>query len=502
MTIDGITLTGEPLSVEAIVAVSRGDATVSISPDADAALDRARSVVEQACGGDRAVYGVNTGFGALSSTRIAADQLETLQLNLIRSHAAGVGQPLPTEVVRGTMLLLAASLCRGHSGVRPRIPHTLVGMLNAGVTPVVPSRGSVGASGDLAPLAHLALALCGEGEACLGSKRMPGTAAMAAAGLEPIVPSAKDGLALINGTHVMAAIAALALADIAVIKDAALLAAAMAIDAAMATDAVLDAQLHKARGQSGQQVVAQRLAAHLAGSTIVPSHATDDPRVQDPYSLRCAPQVLGAAFDAIDAASVPIIAELGAVTDNPLVFVDEGRILSGGNFHGMPLAISMDAIRTALCHVAGISERRVEWVLSARDPRNGLPPFLAGEPGYESGLMIAQYTAAACCAEMRTLAMPASVSNISTSAGIEDYNSMGATAGLMLRQSVDLCRNVIAVEFLVMAEAVDCHRPLRSGDAVEAAHEQIRASVPKRSGDRPPGPDIELIAAMLGDLVA
>lgn len=493
-----LVLDGGPLAGPQVVGVARNGVRVEISPQAIELMQAARETVIEVTSSGIPVYSINTGFGALSTTRIASDKLTELQMNLLRSHSAGVGEPLIEEVVRGMMILLAASLCRGHSGVRPEVALCLTEMLNAGVTPVIPSRGSVGASGDLAPLAHLALVLCGEGTATLGEKTMPGKAAMAAAGITPIVPIEKEGLALINGTHMMASIATLALADIALLCEAAVIATAMSIDAAKATDTFLDQRLHLARIQSGQQTVASTLRAHLKNSTILSSHTEDDIRVQDPYSFRCSPQVLGAAIESIARVTGVISAELGAVTDNPLVFPKENEIISGGNFHGMPLAIAMDELRIALCHIAGIAERRVEWIFSSRCPHNDLPPFNAKDCGLESGLMIVQYSAAACCAELRTLSMPASVSNISTSGGIEDYNSMGATAGLMLRQSVNLCRSVIAIELLVGCEALDHHRPLKSGDAVEAMYDKVREVVPERHCDRSPAEDIRAIESLLG----
>jgi histidine ammonia-lyase len=493
-----LVLDGGPLAGPQVVAVARKNTTVEIGPLAIELMESAAETVCQVASSGNATYGINTGFGALSTTRIEHDKLSELQMNLIRSHAAGVGKPLDGEIVRGMMVLLAASLCRGHSGARPQVALCLVEMLNAGVIPVIPSRGSVGASGDLAPLAHLALVLCGEGTATLGDKTMSGKSAMAAAGITPIVPIEKEGLAIINGTHLMASIAAIALADIALICEAAVIANAMSIDVAKATDSFLDQRLHIARIQSGQQTVASTLRAHLQNSTILTSHKEDDCRVQDPYSFRCSPQVLGAAVEAIARVTSVISAELGAVTDNPLVFPTDNDIISGGNFHGMPLAIAMDELRIALCHIAGIAERRVEWILSARDPYNDLPAFLACSPGLESGLMITQYSAAACCSELRTLSMPASVSNISTSAGIEDYNSMGATAGFMLRDSVNLCRTVIAIELLVGCDALDHHRPLKSGDAIELMYDKIREVVPQRSCDRSASDDIVAIEGLLG----
>ncbi len=492
-----LVLDGGPLSGPQVVGVARKGVRVEIGENAIALMVAARETVEEALQSSTPTYGINTGFGALATTSISHEQLSELQMNIIRSHSAGVGEPLDDEVVRGMMLLLAASLCRGHSGARPLVAQTLIELLNANVTPIIPSRGSVGASGDLAPLAHLALVLCGEGKATLGEKEMPGKAAMAAAGIKPIIPAEKEGLALINGTHLMASIAALSLADIAMICEAAVIATAMSIDAAKATSTFLDDRIHAARGQSGQRTVAASIREHLRGSTILTSHSEDDPRVQDPYSFRCSPQVLGAAIESIARITGTISAELGAVTDNPLVFPTDKDILSGGNFHGMPLAIAMDELRIALCHIAGIADRRLEWLLSARCLHNSLPSFLACDAGVESGLMIVQYTTAACCTELRTLSMPASVSNISTSAGIEDYNSMGATAALMLRQSIQLCRSVIATELLVGCDALDHHRPLKSGDSVEHMHAKIREVVPERNCDRSPSEDILAIEQLL-----
>ncbi len=490
-------LNSGPLAGPQVIQVARGKLRVEISEHSVKLMANAREIVEEALHANSPTYGINTGFGALSTTSISHDKLSHLQMNIIRSHAAGVGEPLESEVVRGMMLLLTASLSRGHSGTRPIVAQTIAEMLNANVTPIIPSRGSVGASGDLAPLAHLALVLCGEGKAKLDEKEMPGKAAMAAAGITPIVPVEKEGLALLNGTHLMASIATIALGDIAVICEAAVIATAMSIDAAKATSEFLDDRIHAVRGQSGQRTVAASIREHLRGSTILTSHGEDDPRVQDPYSFRCSPQVLGAAIESIARITGTISAELGAVTDNPLVFAEDKEILSGGNFHGMPLAIALDELRIALCHIAGIADRRLEWILSARDIHNTLPHFMACDPGCESGLMIVQYTTAACCAELRTLSMPASVSNISTSAGIEDYNSMGATAGLLLRQSVNLCRSVIASELLVGCDALDHHRPLKSGDAVEHMHAKVREVVPERNCDRSPSEDIYAIEQLL-----
>jgi histidine ammonia-lyase len=349
----------------------------------------------------------------------------------------------------------------------------------------------------------MALALIGEGQVRMDGKVQPTGFAFRATGIEPLRLESKEGLALINGTHFMAAAASLLLADLGRIRSAALAAAALAIDGCRATDAFLDPRLHAARCQPGQVEVAARLRESLAGSEILPAHARNDPRVQDPYCLRAMPQVLGAAFDAIDWVSSAIGRELGAVTDNPLVFAggggDAGSIVSGGNFHGMPLAIPLDALAIAMCHVAGISERRVFWVLSAHDRENPVKPYLSPSPGLHSGLMIAQYSAAACVNEMMTLAAPASVGNVPTSAGIEDYNSMGATAALKATRSLALLRSVIAIELLVMSEALESQRPLKSGAGVERTFATVRGSVPKLERDRPPAPDIARIEGLIRD---
>lgn len=497
MTSERVIIDGSPLSIEHVLCVAREGGMVDIASGVEETMTSSRATVERVAASGDPVYGINTGFGALSREQIDPEANRHLQLNLVRSHAAGVGDPLPRETVRGMLLILGASLARGHSGVRFELLQQIIGLLNAGITPRVPELGSVGASGDLAPLSHAALVLVGEGEATIGESEQActGAEALASAGLDPIVLEAKEGLALINGTHLMAAQASLALWDIERVLDAAIIAAAMAVDACLGTDATLDARVHEARCQPGQIEVARRMRSLLEGSKIVESHREDDPRVQDPYSLRATPQVLGAAMDAIGSAREVIERELGAVTDNPLVFGDELR--SGANFHGMPLAIAMDSIAIALAHVAGISERRVFWLQAAHDEYNRVPTHLSPEPGLHSGLMITQYTAAACCNALRLLASPASVGNIPTAAGIEDYNSMGATSGLQLRRAVGIARMVIAIELLTMSEAIEHHRPLESGAGVEQAHALVRRHVPALTGDRPPTPDIEAIAGLI-----
>ncbi len=503
-----VVLDGSPLAIEQVAGIARGGLGVKLAESARPAIEKANRIVARHADDSEAIYGVNTGFGSLSRVRISADEVREVQRNLIRSHAAGVGEPLDEQVVRAMLAIQAASLARGYSGVRPALIEQIIALLNAGVTPVVPSRGSVGASGDLAPLAHAALVLVGEGHATLDGETTTGGEALRRAGVEPITLEAKEGLALINGTHLMCAIGALTLADLANLCDAAMVSAAMAIDACRGSDAPLDARIHEARCQLGQQQVAARLRDLLSDSQIIPSHRGDaDPRVQDPYCLRATPQVLGAALDAIDHARLIIERELGAVTDNPLVFPaevggdgsanDAGTILSGGNFHGMPLAITLDSLSIAITHIAGIAERRIYWLLAASDSENPVNIYLSPQPGLHSGLMIVQYTAAACVNELQTLAAPASVGNIPTSAGIEDYNSMGATAAHQLRAGVALARHVIAMELLTMCEALEYQRPLRSGTGVERAYEAVRTVVPKLDADRPPSPDI----AAIGELI-
>lgn len=496
-----IVLDGGPLRFDQIESVARHAAKVSLADSARQQIQLSRRVVENAITGGGAIYGVSTGFGSLSRQRISLDGIRDVQRNLLRSHAAGVGDPLDAEVVRAMMLILAASLSRAKSGVRVEVIEQILHLLNHNITPYVPSRGSVGASGDLAPLAHVALVLIGEGEVLADGRRIPGVEALQAAGLSPLTIQAKEGLALINGTHLMAAIGTLALCDIDRISDAALCAAAMAIDACRGTDAAFDPRIHEARVQPGQQHVARVMRDLLKGSAIIASHRENDPRVQDPYCLRAAPQVIGAALDTIAFVTSVFQRELGAVTDNPLVFHEQddehGTIISGANFHGMPLAITLDVLPIALTHIAGIAERRVNWLLTASDSENPVTAYLSPQPGLHSGLMIAQYTAAACVNELQTLSTPASVGNIPTSAGIEDYNSMGATAAHKARVAVELARNVIAIELLTMTEAMEYQRPLRSGDGVEQTYEIVRSVVPRLTEDRPPAPDIAAIAQLI-----
>jgi histidine ammonia-lyase len=392
------------------------------------------------------------------------------------------------------LLLLGASLRRGHSGVRPEVVELLQAMLEHGVVPVIPSKGSVGSSGDLAPLAHLALVLIGEGEATAGGERLPGAAALARAGLEPIALSAKEGLALINGTHLMAAAGGLAVREAERLVDAATVATALSLEAFKGSTVPFDARLHALRPQPGQQAVADRLRALLAGSPVVESHA-DCGRVQDPYTLRCAPQVLGAVADAVAYVAGAIERELHAVTDNPLVFPEDGDVLSGGNFHGQPLSLPLDHLALALCELASFSERRIYALLSPSYA--DLPAFLSPRPGLSSGLMIAQYAAAALVNECQVLSHPAGAGSIPTSAGQEDFNSMGALAALKARTVVENASQVVATELVCAVQGLEFHRPLRSTDALEDAVARVRSYVPRVEEDRSLAGELEGLATAL-----
>jgi histidine ammonia-lyase len=478
-------------TLEQLEAVARGAAPPPLEPVDRERIAAGRAVVEDAVRAGRVVYGVTTGFGQLSSVQIDAGDAAQLQVNLLRSHAVGSGEPLDAEVVRGMVLLLASSLRRGHSGVRVELVELLQGLLERGVMPVIPSRGSVGSSGDLAPLAHLALVLIGEGEAVVGGERMPGAAALARAGLSPVALQAKEGLALINGTHLMAAAGGLALRDARRVLDAAVVAVALSLEAFMGSTVPFDERL---LGQPGPARVARRLRELLAGSPVVASHA-DCGRVQDPYTLRCAPQVLGAIADALDYVAGTLERELGAVTDNPLVFAETGDVLSGGNFHGQPLSLPLDHLALALTELASFSERRVYALLTPGYA--GLPPFLTPHPGLSSGLMIAQYAAAALVNECQVLAHPAGAGSIPTSAGMEDFNSMGAFAALKARTVVGYAAHVVATELVCACQGLEFHRPLRSTDALEAALARVRELVPRLEEDRSLAAELETLATGL-----
>jgi histidine ammonia-lyase len=486
-------------TLEQLEAVARGASPPALEPADRERIAAGRSVVEEALRSGRVVYGVSTGFGQLSSVRIDAADAAQLQVNLLRSHAVGSGEPLDAEVVRGMVLLLASSLRRGHSGVRAELVELLLGLLERDVVPVIPSRGSVGSSGDLAPLAHLALVLIGEGEAFLGGERMPGAAALAGAGLSPVALQAKEGLALINGTHLMAAAGGLALCDARRVLDTAVVAVALSLEAFMGSTVPFDERLHAVRAQPGPARVAARLRELLAGSPVVASHA-DCGRVQDPYTLRCAPQVLGAIGDALDYVAGALERELTAVTDNPLVFAESADVLSGGNFHGQPLSLPLDHLALAMTELASFAERRVYALLTPSYA--GLPAFLTPHPGLSSGLMIAQYAAAALVNECQVLAHPAGAGSIPTSAGMEDFNSMGAFAALKARTVVAHAAHVVATELVCACQGLEFHRPLRSTDALEDALARVRKRVPRLEEDRSLAGELDDLAVALrtGDL--
>jgi len=493
----------EDLTLEVIAQVAREGRRVEIGTRAHAGMVRARQVVDEVVrGGDAApaVYGVNTGFGALAEVRISADQVAQLQQNLVRSHAAGVGQPLPRDAVRAMMLLRAAVLATGRSGARAVCCERLCELLNAGVHPVIPARGSVGASGDLAPLAHLALGMIGEGDAEYRGETLPAAEALRRANVAPLVLEAKEGLTLLNGTQHMTAVGGLAIHDADVTCQIADLAGAMSLEALKGTARAFDPRVVGARPHPGQIAVATFLRELLVGSEIAESHK-DCGKVQDPYSLRCMPQVHGASRDVLGFARTVLEREAASSTDNPLVFLDgpDGdEMISGGNFHGQPVAIALDAAAIAVAELANISERRVEQLVNPH-LSSGLPPFLAPDSGLNSGFMIAQVSAAALVSENKVLAHPASVDSIPSSAGREDHVSMGATAALKLAMIHDHVRTVLAIELLCAAQGIDLRRPLKTTAPLEAVHAVIRAKVPAMMVDRPIAPDIRAVRAMIDD---
>jgi histidine ammonia-lyase len=471
----------EPLTPARLEAVARGAAPPGLDGAARERIRAARAVVEDAVARGEAVYGVTTGIGELASVRIVPADAERLQLNLLRSHAVGAGELLPEEVVRAMLLLLAASLARGHSGVREELVELILGCIERRVVPVVPSRGSVGSSGDLAPLAHLGLVLVGEGEALFEGERRGGGEALRQAGLEPLRLTAKEGLALINGTHLMAAVGTLAVRDADRVIKAATTACALSLEAFKGSTVPFDARLQAVRPQPGQARVAARLRELLDGSNVVASHA-DCGRVQDPYTLRCAPQVIGAVADALDYVRGALERELSAVTDNPLVFPEDGDVVNGGNFHGQPLSLPLDHLALALTELASYSERRTYALLSPSYAE--LPRFLSPTPGLGTGLMIAQYAAAALVNECQVLAHPAGAGSIPTSAGQEDFNSMGAWAALKARTVVEHAARVVATELVCACQGLEFHRPLRTTPPLEDAVARVREIVPRVEEDR------------------
>ena len=527
---DPIVLTGADLSIADVEAVARRGAGAVLDDAARARMQESRDLIERLVAGGQVVYGVTTGFGALASRFVEPADAARLQENLLKSHAAGVGAPLDTEIVRAMLLLRANTLALGHSGCRPVLVDRLLAFLELGIHPVVPAQGSVGASGDLAPLAHLALPLIGRGFVELQGQRLPALVALREVGLEPLELEAKEGLALLNGTQLMTAIGALVLADADRLGATASVAAAMSVEALLGTDVAFSAAYQLARPHPGQIAVAAELRHLLRDSTVQTGHHDDAHKVQDPYSLRCVPQVHGAVRDALDYLRRVLDIEMNSATDNPLVFPEGGvaapdalatgggRVISGGNFHGEPVALALDFAKIAIAELGAISERRTSLLL---DPRlnGGLPAFLAPDSGLDSGLMIVQYTAAALASENKVLAHPASVDSVPTSANQEDHVSMGPIAARHARSVLEHVEQIVAIELLVAAEALDRRLAMLApgaaapdapaepaapaapvpGAGVAAASERIRAIVAPLTGDREPGPDLAALTRLVHD---
>ncbi|MGH8162527.1 MAG: histidine ammonia-lyase [Gammaproteobacteria bacterium] len=483
-------LDGHSLNLAALAGYLKSPGEVTLAATARTAMQASAANVAKVLARGKAVYGINTGFGALASRRIADEDLTTLQYNLVRSHSAGVGTPLAEPIVRLMLILKANGLATGYSGARPMLAEASLALANAGVMPVIPERGSVGASGDLAPLAHLALALIGEGEATQNGKALRDAEVMRAAGLEPLVLQPKEGLALLNGTQLSTALTILGVIRGERLLRSAVVAGALSVEALAGSHAPFDERIHAARGQRGQIAIAAAFRALLGESEIWRSHQ-DCGRVQDPYSTRCQPQVLGAAWDTLAHVAAVAEREANGATDNPLVFED--TIISGGNFHAEPMAMSADFLAIALAEIGSIAERRIDTFMRGINP--ALPAFLAHEPGLESGFMLAHVTAAALASENKTLAHPASVDSISTSGGQEDHVSMGPWAGHKLLRIADNVTGIVAIELAVAATALDVQRPLKTTESLEALHRHIRECVPPRAGDRRHDRDIVALAA-------
>lgn len=473
--------------------ILEGEDRIALGEEAWRTIANSRAALESALAGGRAIYGVNTGFGKLAQTRIAPDELKHLQRNLVLSHAAGVGPLLPDPVVRLAIALKILSLARGFSGVRPVVVERLIALFNADVLPEIPAQGSVGASGDLAPLAHLAALLIGEGRARLDGETLSARDALVTAGLVPLELEAKEGLALLNGTQVSTALALAALFATEANLEAALVAGALATDAVKGSDTPFDARIHEVRGQPGQIEIARVLRALMENSEIRASHR-DCPRVQDPYSIRCQPQVLGPCLDILREVARVLAIEANAATDNPLVF-ENGDTLSGGNFHAEPVALAADHLAVAIAEIGALSERRIALLIDSA--LSGLPPFLAAESGVNSGFMIAHVTAASLASENKSLAHPASVDSLPTSANQEDFVSMATFAARRLLAMNANTTNILAVELLAAAEGIEFHRPLKCSAALEKAHAALRASVPRFAQDRMMAPAIAESAGLV-----
>jgi len=495
-----IILTGNDLTFNELYAVAFHHDRVSLSPEAIARMNASRSVVDHLVASGKTAYGINTGFGKLASVRISTEQVRQLQVNLVRSHACGVGLPLSEAETRSMIVLRANALAKGLSGTRPIVVETLVAMLNAGVHPIIPSQGSVGASGDLAPLAHLAQVVIGEGEALHKNEKLPGAEALKRAGIAPVALEAKEGLSLLNGTQGMLALLSIALYDAEVLADTADISASLSLDALRGSPGAFDSRIMHARAYPGAATTARNLAHLNEGSLIRESHraAEKDPRVQDAYSLRCTPQVHGAVRDSLVNARELAMVELNSATDNPLVFLNEngeGDIISGGNFHGQPLAMAADQVAIALATLGGIAERRIEQMTNPLTSL--LPAFLTPDPGLNSGFMIAQVTAAALTSENRALATPHSVDSISTSGNQEDYVSMGMSGARRLERMLHNLRYILAIELLCACQGIDLLAPLHTGTLARKAYDAVRAVSPKLTLDRPLAPDVKAVYQLI-----
>jgi len=506
-----ILLTGNDLTFDQLYAVALRNESVTLSPAAITRMKASRAVVDRVVAANETAYGINTGFGKLASVRISAEQVRQLQVNLVRSHACGIGTPLSTPETRAMMLLRANALAKGLSGIRPVVVETLCAMLNAGVHPVIPSQGSVGASGDLAPLAHLAQVVIGEGEAHLKHEMLSGAEALKRAGIAPVELEAKEGLSLLNGTQGMLALLSLALLEADTLADTADVAASLSLDALRGSPGAFDARIMHARAYAGAGKTARNLAHLNEGSQIRESHRAPDKdtRVQDAYSLRCTPQVHGAVRDSLVQAREMAMVELNSATDNPLVFCSgrtldrpanepfdgQGDIVSGGNFHGQPLAMAADQVAIAIATLGGIAERRVEQMTNPLTSM--LPAFLTPDPGLNSGFMIAQVTAAALTSENRALATPHSVDSISTSGNQEDYVSMGMSGARRLERMLHNLRHILAIELLCACQGIDLLAPLQTGTLAKKAYDAVRAASSKVTADRPLAPDINAVAALV-----
>ncbi len=491
-----VEIDGDSLTIEDVIRIARFNEEVRLADSAREKISASREVIEKALEEGRTVYGVNTGFGDLAHVSIAESDLAELQVNLIRSHSAGVGDPFDIEVVRGMMLLRANALSKGYSGVRITVIETLLEMLNKGVTPVVPQQGSVGSSGDLAPLAHMVLVMMDEGEAYFKGVRLDGTTAMKKAGVKPIALQAKEGVALINGTQPMTSVGVLTVFDALDLIRNSIIAASMSLEALRGTRAAFDERIHSIRPHEGQIHIAQSMRSLLPDSEINTSHA-DCGKVQDAYSLRCIPQVLGASLDTIRYVRSILEVEINSVTDNPLVFPEGGDVISGGNFHGQPIALAMDFLGIALSELANISERRVNRLVNP--DLSGLPAFLIKDSGLRSGLMIAQYTAASLVSENKVLAHPASVDSIPTSADQEDHVSMGTIAARKARQILENVSNVIAIEYLCATQGIDLLAPMKPAEPLEFTRTVIRQVVSFLEEDRAIHKDISKIRELMSN---